>query len=289
VYNEKVDTLIIRGNPIHYLNVNRLPRITYVDARESAFKMRGYDPETGRTYPPNVNRYKNGARLGGVYYSSSTNEYIPILTPADSVNGRLTTVFSGLRGVFATYRPELTTLLLDSCNALTNVYAHHDPKLPKIHGFEHLAYPKPAVDAQYHYSNDVDSLTLVWVNDNTVFNELNLTQNVNLKYLHAYNDHALGDALGSDGMQLDENVILKTAWVSNSNLQAFGNKAGVNLDTLYIWTNPKLDFLDVSENTGLKWFDLRNCRIRDLDVTHNGQLIEFDCSNDSIQGTTANA
>ena len=285
VYNEKVDTLIMRGNPIHYLNVDSLPLITYVDARECAFKMRGYDPETGRTYPPNVNRYKNGARFGGYYTANSTNDFP---SGPEHETYYVESPFSGLRGVLATHRPELTTLLLDSCNALTNVYAHNDPKLPKIHGFEHLAYPKPAVDAQYHYSNDVDSLTLVWVNDNAVFNELNLTQNVNLKYLHAYNDLALGDALGSEGMQLDENVNLKTAWVSNSNLQAFGNKAGANLDTLYIWTNPKLDYLDVSKNTGLKWFDLRNCHIRNLDVSKCGQLIEFDCSNDSIQGMTAN-
>ena len=287
IYNPALDTVIIKGNPIHYLNVQDLPLITYVDARESAFKMRGYDTETGRTYPPDVDIYKNGARNGGYYYNNetSTNDF----PSNDPNNYKVKSPFSGLRGVRAHHRPELTTLLLDSCNALIEVYAHDNPKLPKIHGFEHLAYPKPEVDAQYHYPTDVDSLRLVWVNDNAVFNELNLTQNVNLQYLHAYNDTTLGDYLGSNGMQLDENVNLRTAWVSNSHLQAFGNNAGANLDTLYIWTNPKLDYLDVTGNTGLKWFDLRNCRIRDLDVSKCVVLKEFDCSNDSIQGMTANA
>ena len=283
VYNELVDTLIIRGNPIHYLNVDSLPLITYVDARESAFKMRGYDPETGRTYAPSVSRFKNGARRGGYYNASSTNDFPP--SPYEEANGYpVRSPFSGLRGVLATYRPELTTLMLDSCNALTNVYAHHNPKLPKIHGFEHLAYPKPLVDAQFGYSSDTDSLTLVWVNDNAVFSELNLTQNVNLQYLHAYNDKALGTALGNNGMQLNENVILKTAWVSNSLLKRFTNNAGEHLDTLKIWDNPQLQELDVTQNTKLKWFDLRNCQVRYLDMEYCDSLMYFDCSNDSIKG-----
>jgi len=287
VYNPALDTVIIKGNPIHYLNVQELPLITYVDASESAFKMRGFDIETGRTYPPDVDTFKNGARNGGYYYNNntSTNDF-----PSNDPNSyKVKSPFSGLRGVRAHHRPELTTLLLDSCNALIEVYAHHNPKLPKVHGFEHLAYPKPEVDAQYHYPTDLDSLRLVWVNDNDVFNELNLSNNVNLKYLHAYNDKALGEALGSDGMQLSNNTILKTAWVSNSSLEAFGNNAGGNLDTLYIWTNPKLDHLDVRKNTSLKWFDLRNCRIRDLDVSKCLVLKEFDCSNDSIQGMRSDA
>ena len=279
----KLDTLIIKGNPIHYLTVQDFDSITYVDARECAFKMRGYDPETGETHPLDVDLYKNGARDGGWYIASNTNDY-----PSNDPIYPVKSPFSGLRAVRAYNRPKLTTLLLDSCNALTEVYAHHDPMLPKINGFEHLAYPKPDVDSRYGYRTDVDSLTLVWVNDNAIFNELNLTQNVNLRYLHAYNDHTLGDTLGVNGMQLTENVILNTAWVSNSNLQAFSNNAGANLDTLYIWTNPKLDYLDVTGNTGLKWFDLRNCHIRELDVSKCGQLIQFDCSNDSIKGMTPN-
>jgi hypothetical protein len=280
IKNEKVDTLIIRGNPIHKLNLQSLPRITYVDARECAFKMRGFDPETGRTYPPNVNRYKNGARLGGGYVDTCTN----VFPNPTAVNNRITSPFSGLREVRAYDRPELTTLLLDSCNALTEVYAHDNPKLPKIHGFEHLAYPKPEVDAQFHYPPDVDSLRLVWVNDNIVFNELNLTENDSLLYLHAYNDHALGDALGSNGMNLTNNVILKTAWVSNSNLRGFTNGAGEHLDTLYIWDNHKLTNIPVNNNTGLKYFDLRNCKVRNLNIAPCVELIEFDCSNDSIKG-----
>ena len=285
VYNEAIDTLIIKGNPIHYVNAQALDNIVYIDARECAFKMRGYDVETGRTYPPDIDKFKNGARVGGQYNSQNTNDY-----PSNDPKNKVTTPFSGLRAVRAYNRPELTTLLLDSCNALTEVYAHHNPKLPKIHGFEHLAYPKPEVDAQYHYSIDVDSLTLVWVNDNAVFNELNLTQNVNLKYLHAYNDHALGDALGTDGMQLNENVILNTAWVSNSNLQAFTNGAGEHLDSLWIWDNHKLASIPVDDNTGLRYFDLRNCKVRTLDISPCAQLIEFNCSNDSIKGDSiANA
>ena len=280
IYNEIVDTIIIRGNPIHYLNVDSLPRITYVDARECAFKMRGYDPEYGRTYAPNVNRFKNGARNGGWYVDSCTN----IFPNPTAVNYQVRSPFSGLRGVLATYRPELTTLLLDSCNALTNVYAHHNPKLTKIHGFEHLAYPKDSVDQVYHYSTDVDSLTLVWVNDNAVFKELNLTQNVNLKYLHAYNDHTLGDTLGNNGLQLTNNVILNTAWVSNSNLQVFSNGAGQYLEKLWIWDNPKLTSIPVDDNTGLKYFDLRNCKVRNLNISPCINLVEFDCSNDSIMG-----
>ena len=279
VYNPSVDTIIIKGNPLHYVNVQSLPLITYVDARGCAFKMRGYDTETGRTYPPDVDVYKNGARKNGWYTDDNTNDF-----PNHDPNGYIvTSPFSGLRGVKAYRRPELTTLLLDSCNALTFVYAFENPKLPKIHGFEHLAYPKAEVDAQFNYPTDLDSLNLVWVNDNKVFNELNLTKNNNLKYLHAYNDSTLGTTLGGNGMDLTTNKNLVSAWVSNSRLERFVNDAGQHLDTLKIWQNPELDHLDVSDNGNLRYFDLRNCMIRTLNLDNNKKLTYFDCSNrDSI-------
>ena len=207
----------------------------------------------------------NGAREGGVY------------------TGNLTTPWSGLRGVRAYNREKLATVLLDNCNGLRDVYCHHDPKLPKISGFDNLAY-NLTLDSQFGYPTvDADSLNLVWVNDNLIFNELDLHMNDNLKYLHAYNDKALGDALGSNGMDLKENVNLVTAWVSNSNLQKFTNQAAEHLDTLKIWQNPVLQELNVTSNTGLRYFDLHNCMVRNLDVSNNTQLRHFDCSNqDSI-------
>ncbi len=282
VYSPHIDTLIVKGNPIHHVNVQTVDNITYIDATECAFKQRGYDPETGNTVgiPATVRqRYydtssgqtkektitMNGARKGGVY------------------TGAVTTPWSGLRSIRAHNRPELTTVLLDNSNALTEVYCHHDPKLPEIRGFDNLAYSKPAVDSQFGFPTDADSLRLVWVNDNDVFNKLDLSHNVKLNYLHAYNDKALGDALGDDGMCLNNNPELISAWVSNSNLRVFTNNATTHLDTLKIWQNPQLDALNVTANTGLKWFDLRNCMIRDLDVSKNTQLTYFDCSNmDSI-------
>ena len=279
VYNPSVDTIIIKGNPLHYVNVQSLPLITYVDARGCAFKMRGYDTETGRTYPPDVDVYKNGARKNGWYTDDNTNDF-----PNHDPNGYIvTSPFSGLRGVKAYRRPELTTLLLDSCNALTFVYAFENPKLPKIHGFEHLAYPKAEVDAQFNYPTDLDSLNLVWVNDNKVFNELNLTKNNNLQYLHAYNDSTLGTTLGGNGMDLTANKNLVSAWVSNSRLERFVNDAGQHLDTLKIWQNPELAHLNVRNNGNLRYFDLRNCMIRTLNLDNNKKLTYFDCSNrDSI-------
>ncbi len=282
VYSPHIDTLIVKGNPIHHVNVQTVDNITYIDATECAFKQRGYDPETGNTVgiPATVRqRYydtssgqtkektitMNGARKGGVY------------------TGAVTTPWSGLRSIRAHNRPELTTVLLDNSNALTEVYCHHDPKLPEIRGFDNLAYSKPAVDSQFGFPTDADSLRLVWVNDNDVFNKLDLSHNVKLNYLHAYNDKALGDALGDDGMCLNNNPELISAWVSNSNLRVFTNNATTHLDTLKIWQNPQLDALNVTANTGLKWFDLRNCMIRDLDMSKNTQLTYFDCSNmDSI-------
>ncbi|MBQ9822665.1 MAG: hypothetical protein IJM58_11140 [Muribaculaceae bacterium] len=280
IYNPTVDTIIIKGNPLHYVNVQSLPLITYVDARECAFKMRGYDVETERTYPPDVDVYKNGARNGGWYNDANTNDF----PNNDPNNYKVKSPFSGLRGVMAYDRPELTTLLLDNCNALTNVYAHHNPKLTKINGFDNLAYPKPEVDATFGYDLvDADSLTLVYVNDNKVFNNLDLTHNVNLKYLHAYNDSTLGTTLGGNGMDLTANKNLVSAWVSNSRLERFVNDAGQHLDTLKIWQNPELDHLDVSDNGNLRYFDLRNCMIRTLNLDNNKKLTYFDCSNrDSI-------
>ena len=265
VYAPQIDTLIIVGNPLHYVDVQKVNDITYIDARKCAYKTRGYDVETGNIFYPDANVYKNGARVGGTY------------------NGAVTTPLSGLRGIRAFNRPKLTTVLLDSCNALTDVYCHHDPMLPKIDGFDKLAFNK-SYDSQYGFPTvDADSLTLVWVNDNAIFNELNLSHNDNLKYLHAYNDKSLGTALDVGGLDLTANKNLITAWVSNSLLQAFTNGAKENLDTLKIWQNPQLDHLDVSKNTGLKWFDLRNCMIRSLDMSKNTQLTYFDCSNlDSI-------
>lgn len=297
-YASKIDTIIITGNPLHYINVQTVDSIKYIDARACAFKQRGYDPETGNTVaiPASVRqRYQytnydtgvtetlertitmNGARVGGVY------------------SGTLTTPWSGLRGVRAYNREKLATVLLDNCNGLREVYCHHDPKLPKINGFDNLAY-NLALDSQFGYPTvDADSLNLVWVNDNKIFNELNLTKNDNLQYLHAYNDKALGDALGSNGMDLKENVNLVTAWVSNSNLQKFTNfdanqRANqVHLDTLKIWQNPVLNHLDMDKYTNLRYLDLRNCMVRNLDVSGNSQLTYFDCSNmDSINaGWTA--
>lgn len=280
IYNPTVDTIIIKGNPLHYVNVQSLPLITYVDARECAFKMRGYDVETERTYPPDVDVYKNGARNGGWYNDANTNDF----PNNDPNNYKVKSPFSGLRGVMAYDRPELTTLLLDNCNALTNVYAHHNPKLTKINGFDNLAYPKPEVDATFGYDLvDADSLTLVYVNDNKVFNNLDLTHNVNLKYLHAYNDSTLGTTLGGNGLDLTANKNLVSAWVSNSRLERFVNDAGQHLDTLKIWQNPELDHLDVSDNGNLRYFDLRNCMIRTLNLDNNKKLTYFDCSNrDSI-------
>lgn len=297
-YASKIDTIIITGNPLHYINVQTVDSIKYIDARACAFKQRGYDPETGNTVaiPASVRqRYQytnydtgvtetrertitmNGARVGGVY------------------TGILTTPWSGLRGVRAYNREKLATVLLDNCNGLRDVYCHHDPKLPKISGFDNLAY-NLALDSQFGYPTvDADSLNLVWVNDNLIFNELDLHMNDNLKYLHAYNDKALGDALGSNGMDLKENVNLVTAWVSNSNLQKFTNfdanqRANqVHLDTLKIWQNPVLNHLDMDKYTNLRYLDLRNCMVRNLDVSGNSQLTYFDCSNmDSINaGWTA--
>ena len=278
-----LDTLIIPGNPIHYLDVQANDKITYIDATKCAFKMRGYDPETGNTYPPDANVYKNGARVGGTYYDYNTNSFDSNVEPEDY--GNLTTEFSGLRAVRAHHRPMLTTVKLDQCNALREVYCHDDPLLVKIDGFENPHYNVPQVDNAYGYpTQDADSLLLVWVHNDDSLIELNLSQSDSLRYLHAYNDHALGDALGSDGMILDNNIRLISAWVSNSRLQRFENGATKYLDTLKIWTNPQLAVLDVTRNTGLQYFDLRNCRVRYLDMQHCDSLTYFDCSNDSIQG-----
>ena len=290
VHNPSIDTLIVRGNPIHHVDVQDVDAITYIDARECAYKQRGYDPETNRTvaipdtvtqrfqwtnYTTGVTKDSlrlytmNGARIGGTYA------------------GAVTTPFSGLRSIRAHHRPNLTTVLVNNSNALTDVYCHFDPKLTKITGFDDLAYPKDSVDLAFGYPVDADTLNLVWVNDDPSLIELNLTKNDNLHYLHAYNDHALGDALGSQGMNLNSNVNLITAWVSNSNLQAFTNGATTQLDTLKIWQNPHLSELNVVPNTGLKWFDLHNCMVRTLNVSRNSQLTYFDCCNqDSINHDT---
>ncbi len=285
-YAVKIDTIIITGNPIHYINVQTVDSIKYIDARACAFKQRGYDPETGNTVgiPETIRqRYTFTNYNTGV---TETREKTITMNGARELGvytGTLRTPWSGLRGVRAYNREKLATVLLDNCNGLRDVYCHHDPKLTKINGFENLAYNLP-LDTEFGYPTvDADSLNLVWVNDNTIFNELNLTKNDNLHYLHAYNDKALGDALGTSGMNLNNNVNLISAWVSNSNLQKFTNNATSHLDTLKIWQNPVLAELDVTRNTGLKYFDLRNCMIRNLDVSNNGQLTYFDCSNrDSI-------
>ena len=293
VHNPTIDTLIVRGNPLHYIDVQDVPAITYIDARECAFKQRGFDPENNLTVaipdtltqrfkwtyydrvpPVTVDSTRlitmNGARDNGLY------------------TGNITTPYSGLRGIRAHHRPNLTTVLVNNCNALTDVYCHQDPKLTKITGFDDLAYPKDSVDLAFGYGADTDSLTLVWVNDDASLIELNLTKNDNLHYLHAYNDKALGQALGSEGLNLANNPNVISAWVSNSCLERFDNGTGAALDTLLIWDNPKLAEINVRNNTGLEVFDLRNCRVRYLDVQHCDSLAYFDCSNDSIQGYYTN-
>ena len=283
----QIDTIIVRGNPIHHIDVQDVDSITYIDARECAFKQRGYDPETNKTVAiPNVIQQRI---LWTNYDTGQTYDSIQTITMNGArsnglYSGTVTTPFSGLRAIRAHHRPKLTTVLVNNSNALTDVYCHFDPKLTRITGFDDLAYPKDSVDAALGYGIDTDSLNLVWVNDDYSLVGLNLTKNVNLEYLHAYNDKLLGQTLGSTGLQLDENVILKSAWVSNSCLERFTNNAGEHLDTLKIWTNPKLASLNVTPNTGLKWFDLRNCRVRTLDMQHCDELTYFDCSNDSIKG-----
>lgn len=271
--NPSIDTLIVRGNPIHYLNVQQVDSITYIDARECAFKMRGYDAETGHMFYPDTTIYKNGARENGSYTKTVIINGVSVVVPTE-----VYTPFSGLRGVRAYKRKNLTTLLLDNCNALTDVYAFENPKLTKIDGLEHLAYNQP-YDAEFNFPTDIDSLKTVKVNDNKVFRELNLTNNGNLEYLYAYNDSCLGTTLSSNGLNLSQKPKLVTAWVSNSRLEKFINGTGAALDTLYIWQNPTLAELDVTQNTGLRRFDLHNCMIRELDVNNNKQLVYFDCSN----------
>ena len=258
-----LDTLIIKGNPIHYLNMQSNNEIVYIDAQECALKMRGYDPETGTTHAPSIDRYWNGAREHGSY------TYLGEVT-------RETTPLSGLRAIRAYDRPKLTTVLLNKCNDLGEVYCHFDPVLPRIEGFDDLTYT----------AEETDPLDLVWVNDDYSLIELNLSKNVNLEYLHAYNDKALGNSLGTAGLNLIPNNKLICSWVSNSNLKAFANQA-ITLDTLWIWQNPELAQLDVTANERLRRLDLHNCMVRNLDVSHNPILIDFNCCNlDSINHDT---
>ena len=291
VKNPKIDTLIIRGNPIHHLNVQEVENITYIDARECAFKQRGYDPETNKTVAiPNTITQRF---LWTNYNTGQTYDSIQTITMNGArdnglYSGNITTPYSGLRTIRAYSRPNLTTVLVNKSNALTDVYCHNNPKLTGITGFDDLAYPKDSVDLALGYGADTDSLNLVWVNDDPSLIDLDLHNNVNLHYLHAYNDKALGDALGDDGMMLTTNDNLISAWVSNSNLRAFANSAGSSLDTLKIWTNPLLEELSVENNRGLKWLDLRNCRVSQLNVNNCNVLTHFDCSNDSIKGNSNN-
>lgn len=289
VHNPTIDTLIVNGNPIHQLDVQDVPAITYIDATECAFKQRGYDPETNITVaiPDTITQ-----RFKWTYYDRIPPETVDstrLITMNGArdngqYTGNITTPYSGLRIIRAYRRPNLTTLLVNNSNALTEVYCHYDPKLTGITGFDDLAYPKDSVDLALGYGADIDSLSVVWVNDDYSLIDLNLTKNVNLHYLRAFNDKALGEALGSNGLDLSKNENLITAWVSNSSLERFINGTGEALDTLKIWDNPKLAQIDVRNNTGLKHFDLRNCRVRNLDMSHCGELIYFDCSNDSIKG-----
>lgn len=283
----QIDTIIVKGNPIHYLDVQDVDSITYIDATECAFKQRGYDPETKKTVAiPSVIKQRI---LWTNYNTGQTYDSIQTITMNGArsnglYSGTVTTPFSGLRGIRAHHRPKLTTLLVNKSNALTDVYCHFDPKLIGITGFDDLAYPKDSVDAAFGFQADVDTLNLVWVNDDYALVNLNLTKNVNLKYLHAYNDKALGTALSTNGMDLSPNQNLITAWVSNSNLQRFTNYAGQrstqeHLDTLKIWQNPELSELDVTKYNNLRYLDLRNCMVNVLDVNSNSKLTYFDCSN----------
>ena len=289
VHNPNIDTLIVRGNPIHYIDVQDVPAITYIDARECAFKQRGYDPETNLTVaiPDTITQ-----RFKWTYYDRvppvtiDSTKLITMNGARDPGNyeGELKSPYSGLRAIYAHHRPELTTLLVNKSNALRDVYCYFDPKLTRIDGFDDLPYPKDSVDLAIGYQADTDSLNLVWVNDDYSLIDLNLTRNVNLHHLHAYNDKALGQALGSDGLDLSNNENLISAWVSNSCLERLDNGSGAALDTLLVWDNPKLAEIDVRNNSGLKKFDLRNCRVRYLDMSHCYELQYFDCSNDSIKG-----
>ncbi len=284
----QIDTIIIKGNPIHHLNVQDVDSITYIDASECAFKQRGYDPETNKTVaiPETITmrfKWTNYNATPPVTYDSIQTITMNGARSNGLYSGTVTTPWSGLRTIRAHHRPKLTTLLVGKSNALRDVYCHFNPLLTGITGFDDLPYPKDSVDTALGYGADVDSLNLVWVNDDYSLIDLNLTNNVNLQYLHAYNDKALGDMLGSDGMDLKENTKLISAWVSNSNLRQFNNMAYATLDTLKIWQNPLLNHLDVAGDTVLRYFDLRNCMIRDLDVSNNRHLTYFDCSNlDSI-------
>lgn len=286
VYASKIDTIILTGNPIHKLNVQTVDSITYIDASKCAFKHRGYDPETGITVgiPSTVRqRYSYTDYNTGV---TETLEKTITMNGARSngtYTGTVTSPFSGLRYVYAFNRPKLTTVLLDNCNGLREVYCHDDSILPCISGFDNLAYPLPDVDSQQGFGIDKDSLQIVHVHNNPEFIDLNLTKNDTLLCLFAYNDKKLGPALGEKGLDLNASKYLRTAWVSNSLLEKFTEDAGEHLDTLFIWQNPMLDSLNVTDNPGLRYFDLRNCMVRDLDMSNNSRLIYFDCSNqDSI-------
>jgi len=267
---ESLDTLIIRGNPIHALDVHLNKAMVYVDARDCLYSYRGYNPL-------NINEEEET-----IYFTN-------VLNTTNYPNGAKSKL-GNLRRIHAHTLPVFTTLLVHGnydanyslsgdeyspIKGLYDVYCNHDSvligtasQMPGIVGLDECI-----------------ALDLLYVNNDQELNALDLSNNVNLEYLHAYNDPKLGPALGETGLDLTANGALITAWVSSDNLLQLNVTNSAVLDTLKCYNNYDLTqggTLNLANNNALRYLDLHQCAVRDLgnegNVSGMTQLVYFDCT-----------
>lgn len=178
-------------------------------------------------------------------------------------------------------KTNLTSLSLNNNPDLKQVYVPHTG-LARING-DAYGHPNPNPDTRTQQAvgdlglaglNTAANLELLYCEDNSNLTSLDVTANSNLKYLHAYNN-----AYGADGLNLNQNNNIVTAWVSNSNLTSLQLNGAVALDTLKCYDNAALEALDVRASSNMRYLDLARCHVADLDLSSNSALVHFDCSN----------
>jgi len=217
------DTVIVSGNPVHYIDATPCKSLVYLDAR-------GCTADTRRMAPDGFYQWNGTERVpcasigAKAALSCDYEGYEPCSFPngaarevpshytevsglaTEGYRRYVTDTIGGLRGLNCSGLPHLTTVLVDGDTELRHLCAHGDAALtgtntagayrtgthmePAYHGADALV--EVADTAGIRGLEGCVALERLWVNDNPAMRHLDVSANAALKWLHAYNDTVLG-------------------------------------------------------------------------------------------------
>lgn len=245
-FTPALDTLLISGNPLQYLNFCRTgtsvegyalspnSNLVYVDASDCTI-----DKRQSAVYP-------NG-------------------TPITNVGTGANRSASGLLQVRAFNLPNLTHLDLSSDTELNLLYCNDDGMLPEITGLPSCtnlrvlhAYNDVKLGENGFTVEDNNALTTLWVSNCSLPGELKIE-----------------DCHAMDTLRCDNNALTKLDVSSLANMHWLDCFDNIGIKTLV-----------PGASTGMTHLDLHNCSTIDLALASNTALQYFDCDNNKIRELT---